>query len=235
MDDISNSLTIIITASFIPSHPSLSIIKQTIDSLHLINYPSDTKIILAHDYCNNVNYNLYFKELNHYVKAFPNIMIVTRETHGHLVGNIRNALHYVTTKYILVIQHDLPFVRSFDIQKVISDMEENPSIKYVRFNKRNNIKSGFDALNDLFGLQQEQTNYTYTRTPAWSDNNHICTTSYYNTIVMKECSDGYPMEICLHGKNVNLETHNIYGTYLFGPLDYPQTIYHTDGRNTKIL
>ena len=109
-------------------------------------------------------------------------------------------------------------------------MEENDNIKYIRFNKRKNIKEGFDALNNLFGLQVKQENYTYTRTPAWSDNNHLCLTGYYTDIVMKECPDGCPMEKILHGKNKNEEIHNKYGTYLFGELNYPQVIKHTDGR-----
>ncbi len=226
-------LTIIITASFIPSHPEIKVIKETIESLQLINMPSDTEIILAHDYNNNINYIKYFEKLNEYIKSYSNIKIIKRENHGHLTGNIRNALQYVNSKYILVIQHDLPFITKFNIQKVIYDMEENDNIKYVRFNKRMNIMTGFDALNDLFGLQVKQENYTYTRTPGWSDNNHLCLTGYYTDIVMKECPDGCAMEQRLHGKNKNEELHKKYGTYLFGELNHPQVIKHTDGRNAK--
>lgn len=225
-------LSIIITGSFIPQHPKIKIIQETIESLHLINMPSDTEIILAHDYNNHINYKKYLENLNKYITSFSNIKIVERKDHGHLTGNIRNALQYVNSKYILIIQHDLPFISKFDIQKIIYDMEENDNIKYVRFNKRKNIKTGFDELNNLFGLQVKQKNYTYTRTPAWSDNNHLCLTSYYTDIVMKECPNGIPMEVYLHGKNKNEETHKKYGTYLFGELNYPQVIKHTDGRNS---
>jgi hypothetical protein len=225
-----NLLTIIITSSFIPSHPEIKIIQETIESLQLINMPSGTEIILAHDYNNHINYIKYFKKLNEYIKSYSNIKIVERKYHGHLTGNIRNALQYVNSKYILVIQHDLPFIRKFDIQKIIYDMEENDNIKHVRFNKRRNIKAGFDALNDLFGLQVKQINYTYTRTPGWSDNNHLCLTGYYTDIVMKECCDGIAMETYLQSKNKNEEIHKKYGTYLFGELNHPQVIKHTDGR-----
>jgi hypothetical protein len=231
--DINNLLTIIVTASFIPSHPSIKIIQDTIESLQLINIPSNTKIILAHDYNKDINYIKYFEKLNEYIKSLYNIKIVISSKNGHLTGNVRNALQYVTSKYILVIQHDLPFIKKFDIQKVICDMDENTDIKHVRFNKRRNIKAGFDGINNLFGLQVKQKNYTYTRTPAWSDNNHLCLTEYYMNIVMKECPDGYPMERILHSKNKNEEIHKKYGTYLFGQLNQPQVIKHTDGRNTK--
>jgi GTP:adenosylcobinamide-phosphate guanylyltransferase len=233
MESNKDLLTIIITASFIRSHPSIRIIKETIESLSLIHTVDNVKIILAHDYHNSNKYTEYFEKLTHYTKLFPHIEIIKLSQHGHLVGNIRNALSNITSKYILVIQHDLPFVKEFNIQKVIEDMEENPNIKYVRFNKRNNIKLGFDALNNLFGLQQIQQNYSYTRTPAWSDNNHICLTEYYKNIVMEECSNGRPMESILHGKNKNEETHKKYGTYLFGELNHPRVIHHIDGRNSK--
>jgi len=227
-----NLLTIIITASFIPSHPSISLIKETIESLSYLNYPNDTKIILAHDFDNDNNYNKYLENLNNYIKSFSNIEITKCKKHGHLVGNIRNALSGVNSKYILVVQHDLPFIKEVDIQKVIEDMDENLNIKHVRFNKRENIKKGFDKLNNLFGLQLKKK-YTYTRTPAWSDNNHLCLTSYYNDIVLKECKDGGPMEETLHGKNKDIKSHHKYGTYIFGPLGQEKIIKHTDGKNTK--
>lgn len=225
-------LTVIITASFIPSHPSIKIIQETIESLQLINIPSNSKIVLAHDYSKNLNYIKYIENLNKYIEHYSNIKIVERKSHGHLTGNIRNSLQDIHSKYILVIQHDLPFISKFDILKVIYDMEENDNIKYVRFNKRKNVKLGFDSQNNLFGLEQKQKNYIYTRTPAWSDNNHLCLTSYYNNIVMKECPDGCAMEQKLHTKIKDEETHKKYGTYLFGGLNNQAIIKHTDGRRS---
>jgi hypothetical protein len=228
-----NLLTVIITASFIPTHPSIKIIQDTIESLQLINIPPNTKVLLAHDYSENINYIKYFENLHEYIKSFPNIEIITRQDHGHLTGNIRNALQHVTSKYILLIQHDLPFIREFDIQKIIYDVEENNNIKHVRFNKRDNIKAGFDSINNLFGLQEKRTNYTYTRTPGWSDQNHLCLKSYYTDIIMKECRDGNFMENKLQGKIKDEKIHKKYGTYLFGELNHPQVIKHTDGRRSN--
>ena len=44
------------------------------------------------------------------------------------------------------------FIKSFDIQKVIEDMEENSNLKHVRFNKRKNIKAGFDSIMEILGF-----------------------------------------------------------------------------------
>lgn len=227
--------SIIITASTIISHPSIDFIKSTIESLKYIHMNKDTPIILAHDYSVDSTFIEYLKNLNEYISDKKNIQIIVRNSHGHLIGNVRNAFNFINTEYVLIIQHDLPFVREFEIEKVIQDMKINPELKHIRFNKRANIKEKFDALNDLFGKQIISQNYTYTRTPGWSDQNHLCHSSYYRDIILKECNDGKYMESYLHGKSKTEELHNKYGTYLFGEIDKPAYIKHIDGRFNKVV
>jgi hypothetical protein len=227
------SLTIIITSSFIPSHPSIHHIKEVIESLFYTKCDIDTPIILAHDYCSDNNYLLYLKNLEKYISNKDNIKIVVRKSHGHLTGNVRNAISYVTTKYVLVIQHDFPFIRKFNVNKIINDMEKNPELKHIRFNKRKTTKVKTDAWNNLFGKKIKCKNYNYIRTPSWSDNNHICPTEYYKDIVLKKCSDGKPMEHFLIRKSKNKKIHKKYGTYIFGKLNEDPYILHTDGRKSN--
>lgn len=229
------SYSIMIMASFIPSHPSIKFIEKTIESLKYINMKENTKIILAHDYHTDKKYLEYLENLKIYIKNTQNISIVVRETHGHLTGNIRNAIQYIDTKYIFIIQHDLPFINEFNINNVILDMENNNELKHVRFNQRINIKKGYDSFNDLFGFILNCENYQYTRTPGWSDQNHICLVDYYKTIVLKECRDGKFPEYFLKNKSKTLEDHSKYGTYLFGPVNHKKMINHINGRkNTEI-
>lgn len=228
------SLSVIITASYIKSHPSIIFIRQVIESLKFINITSEP-VILAHDYSSEPLYLEYLQNLRDYIADKPNISIVIREIHGYLTGNVRNALEYIKTDYVLILQHDLPFIREFDIYKVIEDMKANPLLKHVRFNKRANIKVLFDAQNNLFGKQENGQNYFYTRTPCWSDQNHLCETAYYRDIIMKECKNAKFMEHILIDKIKNEEIHKKYGTYLFGPLDEPAYISHTDARKNATI
>ena len=228
-----NSYSIIITASYIPSHPSIEFIKCTIESLENIHMKNYTQIILAHDYSTNSNFHTYLINLKEYIADKSHIQIVICDKHGHLTGNIRNAFELVQTEYVLIIQHDLPFIREFEIEKVIEDMTNNPELKHIRFNKRANIKVGSDAINDLFGKQLISLNYIYTRTPSWSDNNHLCRTDYYRDIVLKECKNGKPMESYLITKSNTEVIHNKYGTYLLGQMNEPAYIKHIDGRCRK--
>ncbi len=240
-------LAVIVTASVIPSHPDIRIIKNTIESLNLINLPNKSIIVLAHDACNEKkkvdDYNEYLNNLNKFIETrqdFKRFRICVRENHGHLVGNVRNAIDLLKKKinpeFILVIQHDLPFSRAFDIQKIVDDMK-NPlgqSLKHVRFGKRKIGCHHCDAIYpNIYGKVVKCNNYKYTSTGAWSDNNHICPLSYYEEVIMKECPDGTAMELVV-GKNVsNWEQHEKYGTYLFGVEKDLAWIHHLDGRNSK--
>jgi len=155
-----------------------------------------------------------------------------RLTRGCLVGNVRHALTFVKTEFILLLQHDLPFTRTLpDLSKVMEDMKINPSLKHIRFNRLFNTYNMYDKY-WLFGKQVASTNYTYTRTPGWSDNNHLALTSYYNNLIMKECKDGGFMEGDLYWKIKDEASHETYGTYLFGGLDEAPYTSHSDGRHT---
>ena len=227
-----NSLGIIITASYIQSHPYITIIKQTIESLQLIN-KKDIEIIITHDYHSDKKYLKYLIKLNEYVETLPykKIRIIVSDKHVHLTGIIRNAIEILNTKYVLIVQHDLPFIENINIDTIMSDMNENPKIKHVRFNKRKNIKIIFDGINDLFGEEINCKNHTYTRTPGWSDNNHLSLKTYYSELILKECLDGKPMEEQIHGKSFDEETHLKWGTYLFGKNNDGPYINHIDGKN----
>jgi GTP:adenosylcobinamide-phosphate guanylyltransferase len=227
--------SVMITASFIISHPSIEFIKCVIESLKHIHMDKDTPIILAHDYSEDSRFTEYLKNLKNYISDYKNIKIVICNSHGHLTGNVRNAFNEINTEYVLIIQHDFPFIRDFEIEKVIEDMKINPELKHIRFNKRENKKVACDALNDLFGKQIVSNNYTYTRTPCWSDNNHLCRSEYYRDIILKECKDGRPMEAYLISKSRTEDIHSKYGTYIFDEIDKPAYIKHVDGRKNPIV
>jgi GR25 family glycosyltransferase involved in LPS biosynthesis len=224
--------TIIITASFIPSHPKIDKIKKTIESLNYLN-TDNYDLILSHDYNNSDNYKKYLDNLHTYIKNKNNIKIIVRNNYGHLTGNIRNSISHVKTKYILIIQHDLPFIRYVNINDIISDMELNNNLKHVRFNRVNNNilkNSNWDNKNNSYGYIKYKNNYEYTSTDAWSDNNHLTTYKYYNDIVLKECPDGVPMEYVLNKKLKNKKDQQYYGTYVLGNKDYELPyINHIDG------
>ena len=130
-----NLLDVIITSSPIPSHPSTHHIDRTIDSLKKINLPSDTKIILSHDGHSDdkysKNYLKYLETIKQKYTQNKNFYINNLNKRKHLSGNIRSAFELVTPKYVLILQHDLLFIRSFDVKKIMMDMDENKEIKQL--------------------------------------------------------------------------------------------------------
>jgi hypothetical protein len=232
-------LSIIITASFISSHPKIIFIKEVIESLNYIKNinlvnENKTNVILSHDYNNNPKYNEYFKNLRNYVNKyneendFYHLTILKRDTHGHLTGNIRNAINNCFSKYLLILQHDLPFCKEFNIKTIIDDSEKNDNLKYIRFNSRKNIKRGWDA--DEYNFFNNHnikgvSGNNYISTLAWSDRNHLVKRDYYINTVLPICPDGGYMETFLNPLN-NPKTHKIYGTYIYGLYYESQYIIH---------
>jgi hypothetical protein len=231
-NDNDNDLTIIITASVIPSHPDIKMIKETMKSLDLINH-KNSKIILAHDYSDKKEYKAYLKNLEGYVKNMDNVQIVVRDNWGHLTGNVRNAMKYVKTKYVLLVQHDFPFIQKVDIHKVIEDMKKDSKLKNVRFNQFNNNQivgweKDFNKHN-LYNKHKINGNYKYLSTGNWSDNNHICSTEHYNRVILSMCKDKTAMERNFFGIERDEKFLEKFGSFLFGDMNTKRFIHHLDG------
>lgn len=228
-----NDLTIIITASVIPSHPDIKMIKETMKSLDLINH-KNSKIILAHDYSNEEKYKKYLKNLENYVKNMDNVQIVIRDDWGHLTGNVRNAMKYVKTKYVLLVQHDFPFIQKVDIHKVIEDMKKDSKLKNVRFNQFNNNQmigweKDFNKKHNLYNKHKINGNYNYFSTANWSDNNHICSTEHYNKVILTLCKDKTAMERNFFGIERDEKFLEKFGSFIFGDMNTKRFIHHLDG------
>jgi len=249
---MNSRLNIIILSSPIPSNPSTEIIDKTINSLSLLRYPMDSKIILAHDYPqpeskNKNDYFDYYENLKNKYSHRKNFIFTMAEKFSHMSGNLKNAFNYVDAEYVLIVSHDFIFVRNVDLNLLISDMNKNSKLKHVRFNKRLNTPKGGDCDDwpgfiKVFDKFSISGNYRYTSTSCWSDINHISPANYYRDVIFKECRDGIALERCFYSKikriykqnnfDLTVETHEKYGNFLFDSLNAKPYIYHTDGRGS---
>jgi hypothetical protein len=242
-----NNLNVVITASPTPSHPSSFHIDSTIDSLRKINLPSATKIILAHDADSkdrlSEGYSIYLSRIKKKYSVSNNFHFTILDKKKNLTGNIKNASSLVDSKYTLIVQHDLPFVREFDVQKILLDLDNLTQIKHLRFNQRKNEEVGCDKVTkhldyNLFGHILNGEHYSYISTPCWSDNNFICRTSHFFNEVLNECNENTAMEVIIFNKLLKvysqndaqktIDIHKYYGTYIFGGLNDDPYIYHTN-------
>jgi hypothetical protein len=244
-------ITVIISASYLDAHPEITFIKEVVDSLDLAGLPNNTPVILSHDLLKpgiegyedkQKAYDQYFKNLEEYINGSPrNLKIVKAPEWGHLTRTLKNAVSQVTTKYMLVLQHDIHIRREIPVLKIIELMERYKHIKHLRFNVRKNLPTfgwwdGHRGGSCVFA-EEEYDGVKLCVTPAWSDQNHIATKEYYETVVFPGCTgaDGELIYDFMENKLNGLchYNHSKYGTYIYGEYGLPRTSRHSDGRKSS--
>ena len=251
-EKMDKSLTIVISGSYLESHPEITFVKEVIESLELTGVGHDTPILLSHDKIKpgiegfeekEKTYAKYFENLEEYIKTskFKNIEIVKAPQWGHLTRALKHATSKVTTKYMLVLQHDIHIRREIPVTKMIDLMEKNEYVKHLRFNVRRNHPTfmwwdGYKGGKCQFA-EEEVDGVKLCFTPAWSDQNHLATKEYYENVVFPDCTnaDGELIYDFMENRLNGLCHHNHerYGTYIYGEYGAPRTSRHSDGRKSS--
>ena len=117
--DLALNLTVLVTASLIPSHPDTAFIRRSLQSLQLLSLPAATPVLLSHDRPSGrelpVRFSSYLDRLRLFLPGFaaatrlaPRVLL--SPTNGHLLGNIAFALSHVPpgrSKFLLKFEHDV--------------------------------------------------------------------------------------------------------------------------------
>jgi hypothetical protein len=234
-------VTPIILCHPLVSHPSSGLVLKTINSLSNIKGATFPKVIVAHDLPQSRiskktkdKFWLYVNRLPMDLEKLPTKVkyeIIFNSRHGHLIGNIKNALQGVETKYILLVQQDMPFIKEINLDKYLSLMEQRSDIRHIRFNKVRNMKRGWDAGNheraDFF--RQVETNPKLLQTLAWSDENHLTTKEYYQNVVFPIVGKLKTFPESILNQLASIENHSLLGTYVAGEFGDEPNIKHMDG------
>jgi hypothetical protein len=181
--DTSNDVTIIITSSWVPSHPSLELIRRTIDSFHYLEGldVNTTPILITVD---GAEYKIdrgsptsksrilshYIQNLRKAYREWTNVRVLPQEVRLNLVGNVQQAIHIVETEYVYVIQHDMPFISPIHHSALIRTMEQIDDMRLVRFSPRRTLIRGRDK-RGLCGdhIDVEANGIALAKTHTWSD------------------------------------------------------------------
>jgi hypothetical protein len=159
-----------------------------------------------------------------------------------LTRNIELGLRFVRTPYVLIVQHDLPFIQPVDLLEAVATMREDSRVKHLRFNLLPNSEAGWDSgvppgLNMAPGVRsgfhkeiESLRGTQLMQTLNWSDNNHLCHSSYYSEVVYPVVGfRTIPPERAMIPL-VSPETHAHFGTFVWGGSDAGPVISHSDGR-----
>ena len=229
-------VSFIITTSPSPDNPRTTMIEKTINSAtSLLGNPE--KLIIAMDGTNKTNtkYEAFKKRIK---ERIPEATITEKKTRGRLTGNIENAINQaVNTKYIMVIQHDFEQLIKVDIQPLLNILSSKDNdVQKIRFNKRpNSICAGTDYHPDyeMKEVYFPIDNTTLMQTPSWSDNNHLCLTTYYTETVLPLCDAHqakFPEKIMMR---LSRKQPGKYGTYIYGTKETGRAIHHLDGKTFR--
>lgn len=234
------SLDVIVTTSYSPHADSIQNLTNTIKSLSLIkdlkNKVLNWRVIIAVDGLNpNYNSNFHRRQFEAFCKKLlklqdTNIQIALNSQWGHLSGNLQNAFNlFVSNQYVLIVQDDLPFITDVPLKQIIVQMKKYKNLKHIRFNRRANLAAGLDT--ELISCQFGDMKFL--KTDNWSDNNHLCKANYYRILIFPKTKSQstFPENIM---RTLNLQTPEIYGTYIYGKFNKSATIEHTGQIKSRV-
>ncbi|KAG7360261.1 hypothetical protein IV203_035360 [Nitzschia inconspicua] len=163
-----------------------------------------------------------------------NVTILQQRSKVKLIKNIRNALPFVRTKFMYVLQHDLPFLLPVNHSALVRTVSQHPDIvRLVRFGLHKTLSRNRDV--PLNGTCEPLLHSSYgidlTKAHTWSDNNHFTTKAYYEE--MFSTVDGFEeanfMEVPMRVKA--REDCSKWGKWLYGKQGHGPMIQHLDGKH----
>jgi len=144
--ELKNFLSVVMTTHVLPTAPSVDIITKTINCLRdkFIGIDKCDLTIYCDSKTDNVNSIPYVNNL----KNIPNVKVVDIPSgnigYAALQNNYIKGIFESKTPFIFCCEHDWEFLWSADLTKLVNDMLNYNFINFVRFNKRDNIKSHKD-------------------------------------------------------------------------------------------
>ncbi|CAM9438793.1 unnamed protein product [Heterosigma akashiwo] len=141
-------------------------------------------------------YEQYIENVEQWVKSDPRFnaeLLVLEERHGFGFA-VKRALEQVNTKYVMVVQHDRTFIKSFDILPLLQILDTpEEEVNYIGFittstlNHLERIRGRLGAKGpppDLsWARPKEAHGVTLLPLLQWFDSTHVCTTAYYRDFV----------------------------------------------------
>lgn len=179
-DSTMSDTTVIVTTNWMPGLPSTKMVDSVVNSLHFLKgLKTDAPLIIAadgayegggrHESVRNVAMRNYVRALQKKYNS-THTTIFSSSKKIMLVGNMQRALRRVETEYVLVLQHDLPFINDVNHTALIDTMENHPEVRLVRFPTARVLTRKRDAgVCDENEVEFKANGVELTKTHVWSD------------------------------------------------------------------
>lgn len=233
-------VTVIITTSAIPSHPSMDFLDDTMASVYE-SFDLDTvQIIITcdgarieqphladgyHEYVRRVCWRAQHE--------WNNVHVIVSREHRHQAGMLKLALAEVDTSVILLVEHDAPFSREpsdFIAWDRCIELVDYGAVDILRYHHEAAVHKEHAHLM-LDQETREMLGVPLRRTVQYSARPHLARTDYYREVMERHFPDTANcfVEDKLHGTVLHDTTmrHNI---AIYHPEGSIRRTLHTDGR-----
>lgn len=264
MQEPKDMLTVLITSSPAHTHPSTSLLDHVLDSFQEIpSLVECRKIIICDGYKIDTkarykkgrvtqehadSYEQYKRNLKKHISdnnpIYKNVEILELPVRVGFGFALKEALPIVTTKYLMIVQHDRSFIKSFDLQQILESMEINPQMRCVllplasTYNYRKRMDTKFGKKDILNNLEIVHNNHTFLPLCQFYDSTHIAHMDFYKDFIIGQKmipKNGFIEDRLgqLQVKDIRengMDVHGKYGTYLYGD-GFEYLVQHLDGRD----
>lgn len=230
-----NDITVIIPTSVLPSHPSTSIIEETISTVR--HHLPESEIILQIDGLREeqqdrkTDYDEYKNRiLWKCLHEYKNILPVVFDEHLHQSGMLKKTIDLIETPLLLYIEGDAPLTpdRIIDWEKCI---------KFIFDGHANTIRFHFEAIipkpheNLMLGLENG-----FMKTIQWSQRPYLSTVLYHKDVVLPNTRPKLFIEDSFYAIPINdyndngVIGWNKHRLWIYHPDGDIKRSYHLDGR-----
>ena len=185
-------ITILISTSPRPSHPSPRILDQTILSVRS-QLPDAPIVIMADGGTESEDYTLF---LNHIRDRYSNSVLQAHHSHVQQSGMLERALAEVKTPLILYLEDDWEIHPGIEWGK-LGEIIESGYANYIRLYACHRIIPCHEHM--MHGRVMER-GVPLVKTTQWSQNPHLASTSFYRGTILPHCLHRTDMiENIMHG------------------------------------
>lgn len=185
VDGPHDMITVVIPTSPIPSHPDMSIIQATIESIR-VELPG-AEILIAADGVREeqaqlaARYHHYLHDLCQWANSQFNVWVFTHDEHLHQSGLMRSILPEVNTPFVLFVEHDTPLEGTVPFAEMLVEMDRW-ELNSMRLLHETAIPPGSERL-FLERIQGSGMYAPWVPTIQWSQRPHLARTDWYREII----------------------------------------------------
>lgn len=234
--------------NLVRSMPSTILIETILkDLFEKTDLEIDTKIHIGFDKRKGRDIdNQYEKNLSKLQDKYPGLKVIVHESESYdpqitMPASFTKLIDSVETKYYMFWEHDWLFVDQIRISDILTEMDSNDKINWIRFNQFNNNNDFIPIIAEEF-IDNNIAKIPLLPCLRWSNNPYICRTSifqnWWKTFVYVCLEEGGQMEgaVCVffdfYVKKQGLQkTLEEFKCFIYGKWNDMPTVHHLEGNS----